>query len=111
MLNDIHPRSPVSALRRDFSREELDRTFDADLICVLAGMSPAFVRRVLGQCSDTLSLSDALLLLDQGRISGNLRTQEQDTYVPSVPKLDQEGPLQPTMASFSQHGHQRPLPS
>ena len=74
MLNDIHPRSPVSALRRDFSREELDRTFDADLICVLAGMSPAFVRRVLGQCSDTLSLSDALLLLDQDVF--------QETFVP-----------------------------
>ena len=74
MLRDIRPRSPIAALRRDYSQKELNRTFDAELVCALAGMSPAFVRRVLGRISDTLSLSDVLLLVDQDAF--------QETFVP-----------------------------
>ena len=74
MLRDIRPRSPIATLRRDYSQKELNRTFDAELVCALAGMSPAFVRRVLGQIGDTLSLSDVLLLVDQDAF--------QETFVP-----------------------------
>ncbi len=62
---DIHPRSTVAALPRDFSREELHRSFDSDLICALVGMNATFVRRVLGRGGGALSLADVLCLLDQ----------------------------------------------
>ena len=65
MLRDIHPRSPVAALRRDHPQAALDRTFDASLIRALTGMRPAFISRVIGHYSSTLTLSDVLLLLDQ----------------------------------------------
>ena len=74
MLRDIRPRSPIAALRRDYSQKERHRTFDAKLVCAVAGMSPAFVRRVLGRISDTVALSDVLILVDQDAF--------QETFVP-----------------------------
>ena len=65
MVKDIRPRSPVAALRRDFPETELERTFSADLVCALVGMSATFVRKVLGHASGTRSLADVLKLLDQ----------------------------------------------
>jgi DNA modification methylase len=65
-MRDIHPRTPVSHLERDFLPDQLQATFDADLISALAGMSPTFVARVLGRpLKGGISLAEVLELLDQ----------------------------------------------
>lgn len=67
MIRDIHPKSPVASLRRDFEASDLERRFDFDLAAALVGMSRAFITRALGRPGTqpkTLTLAEVLILLD-----------------------------------------------
>jgi DNA modification methylase len=85
---DIKPETEIASLRRDFSPNEGERTFDIELVSALAGMSPAFVRKVLGSRSKSVTLVEVLVLLDQdafhetfvprSRIPDYLLSQETD---------------------------------
>lgn len=77
MIGDIHPRSPVDRLKRDYSKKELQREFDAELVAAVVGMSRAFIARALERPSTrprTFTLAEVLILLD---VDGN-----QETFVP-----------------------------
>lgn len=59
----IQPRTPVAGLNRaEF--EDSNRCFSIESVAPLVGMSPAFIRRVVGT-KTALSVEDILLLLDQ----------------------------------------------
>lgn len=67
MIDDITPRSPVDRLKRDHSKKDLQREFDAELVAAVVGMSRAFIARALdrpGTRPKTLTLAEVLLLLD-----------------------------------------------
>lgn len=64
MTRDIKPVTPIATPRRDFTDTDRQRRFPSDLVTALVGMSPTFVRRVIGRNND-LSLTDVQLLLDQ----------------------------------------------
>src|ERR1700741_2966208 len=74
MIKDIHPRTAVASLERDFSHGEMKISFPTELVSALVGMSPSFVRSVLGNRSDTVSLSEVFTLLDQDAFA--------ETFVP-----------------------------
>lgn len=74
MIKDIHPRTPVASVRRDFTTAELKRTFPLELVAALVGMSPSFVKTVLGNREDSLTLNDVIALLDQDAFA--------ETFVP-----------------------------
>ena len=64
-VQDIHPRTTVEALRREFPPAELRRAFDLDLVAALCGMQPAYVRRALEKPNLTeVTLQEVLILLD-----------------------------------------------
>jgi DNA modification methylase len=65
MIKDIHPRTPVASVRRDFTNAELKQTVSLDLVASLVGMSPQFVGNVLKNKGTILTLRDVLDLLDQ----------------------------------------------
>jgi len=73
-IQDIHPRTPVAALRRDVAPEELARAFDIDLIAALVGMSDTYIQRALDKRGRAVVLSDVLTLLDLDAFS--------ETFVP-----------------------------
>ena len=60
---DIKPRSPVAALRRD-RYAGLRSTYSIDAVAKAVGMSPTFVRKVLGR-QPRVSVDGVLTLLDQ----------------------------------------------
>jgi len=64
ILTDIHPRSPVAALARDFSAADLARSFPIDLVAATVGMAPSYVRVALDTRSPTVTLAGLLFLLD-----------------------------------------------
>ncbi|MFT2722368.1 DNA-methyltransferase [Deinococcus sp. A31D244] len=64
MTRDIKPVTRAATPRRDFTDAERQRRFPFELVTALVGMSPTFVRRVIGRGGD-LSLEDVQLLLDQ----------------------------------------------
>jgi DNA modification methylase len=67
MRRDITPKSPIASLRRDYSSDEQERTFDAGLAAATVGMSRAFIARALGAPGTrpkTLTLAQVLFLLD-----------------------------------------------
>lgn len=77
VIDDITPRSPVDRLTRDYSKKELQREFDADLVACVVGMSRAFIARALDQPGTrpkTFTLAEVLILLD---VDGF-----QETFVP-----------------------------
>jgi hypothetical protein len=75
MIKDIHPRTEVASVRRDFSAAELQHTFPTSRVASLVGMSPSFVRSVLGRSRDEeVSLADVLVLLEQDAFA--------ETFVP-----------------------------
>lgn len=91
---DIHPYTPVAALRRDFDPEQLDAQFPEDLIAALTGMQSTFVHKALGKKrKPTICLRDVLLLLDQDAFA--------ETFVPrsKIPtyllSLISQPPVQP----------------
>jgi DNA modification methylase len=63
MIRDIHPQTPVAALQRDFTDEQLGKHFSLSLISTLTGMQPSFIRKALDS-RDAVSLKQVLFLLD-----------------------------------------------
>lgn len=61
---DIKPHTPIANLGCDYEDKELTRQFDLELVSALVGMSPTFIRKVLGKKAK-ITLADILLLLDQ----------------------------------------------
>jgi hypothetical protein len=83
VIGDITPRSPVDRLKRDYSKKELQREFDAELVAAVVGMSRAFITRALdrpGTRPKTFTLAEVLILLD---VDGF-----QETFIPrsKIPK-------------------------
>lgn len=74
MTRDIHPRTAVAGLRREFQRKELATAFPSDVVLPLLGMSASFVSRVLGKKVSRLTLETVLDLLDQDAFS--------ETFIP-----------------------------
>lgn len=72
MLPDIKPQTPIKKLNRD-AFSGLDKAFDIDDVCKLVGMSPTFVKKVIGS-KKTVSANDLLTLLDLDSF--------EETYVP-----------------------------
>lgn len=64
MIKDIHPTTPITALRRDFSEKERQKTFSIDLVAALVGMNVSFVRKAVGARNGSVSMDDVLFLLD-----------------------------------------------
>jgi DNA modification methylase len=67
VIGDITPRSPVDRLKRDYTKKELHREFDAEFVSTVVGMSRAFMARALdrpGTRPKTFTLADVLTLLD-----------------------------------------------
>jgi DNA modification methylase len=67
VIRDITPRSPITRLRRDFSKAELQQRVDAELAAALVGMSRAFIGRALGRPGSrpaTLTIAQVLELLE-----------------------------------------------
>ena len=67
MIRDIKPKTPVAVLRRDFTKSELQRRFDVELVCAAVGMSRAFIARAFGVPGGrprTATLEQVLFLLD-----------------------------------------------
>lgn len=74
-VKDIKPHSPIRSLERSFSDDQLSEEFDQELVAGLVGMSPTFVRKVIGTRSkDPISLKTVLTLLEQDSFS--------ETFVP-----------------------------
>jgi DNA modification methylase len=63
MIRDIHPKTPVSALQRNFADEQLEQHFPLSLVSALTGMQPSFIRKALDSRGD-VSLRQVLFLLD-----------------------------------------------
>jgi DNA modification methylase len=74
MIRDVHPRTPLTALTREFSPEALKRQFPLNLVAALVGMSPNFVKRALVSKNGTVSLLEVLHLLDMDAFA--------ETFVP-----------------------------
>lgn len=68
VIRDIHPKSPINHLARDFSEKELASKIDARTVAAVVGMSYNFVVRAVGLPSGsrpkTLTIAQALQLLD-----------------------------------------------
>lgn len=78
MIRDIHPRSPIARLRRDYSREDRSRPINTAVAASVVGMAYNFVVRAAGYPSGsrppTITLDQLLGLLD---LDGY-----QETFVP-----------------------------
>jgi DNA modification methylase len=92
VIKDIVPRSPVDRLKRDFSKKDLQREFDAELVAAVVGMSRAFISRALdrpGTRPKSFTLAEVLSLLD---VDGF-----QETFIPRsrIPKYLLEDSARP----------------
>lgn len=78
MIEDIHPRSPIERLRRDYSAEQLERPIDTATAVAVVGMTYNFAVRATGYPSgarpQSLTLTQVIDLLD---LDGY-----QETFVP-----------------------------
>jgi DNA modification methylase len=94
-LDDIKPYTPIRALKRaDF--EGCSDAFPLQTVCDLVGMSPTFVRKVIGE-SSAVSPSQLLELLDQDSFSetfiprsGILQYLQRKQPAPDSAKIDYE---------------------
>lgn len=88
-IGDIHPRSPVDRLEREFAEEDLRREFDFELAAALLGMSRAFIVRALdrpGTRPRRLTLEEVLWLLDvDGFQETFVRRSQIPRYLLSLP--------------------------
>ena len=64
MVKDIHPNTPITALKRDFSPEQLQYDFSLEFVSALTGMSSNFIRKVFQKQCQQVTLQQVLLLLD-----------------------------------------------
>jgi DNA modification methylase len=92
VIGDITPRSPVDRLTHDYSKKDLLREFDTDLVSAVVGMSRAFIARALdrpGSRPKALTLGEVLTLLN---VDGF-----QETFIPRsrIPKYLLEGAWTP----------------
>lgn len=71
---DIFPKTPVSALIRDYEEDQLVVEFDLDLISAVMGMNSRFVRKVLNKRENKVTLAETLVLLEQDAFS--------ETFIP-----------------------------
>lgn len=98
-IRDIHPRTPVAAVKRDFTPAEMARTFDLDLVAALTGMSTPYIQRALGKRGSIAPLADVLTLLDLDAFS--------ETFVPRsrIPAylLDRAAAPTPLLALDADH--------
>jgi DNA modification methylase len=83
VIEDITPRSPIDRLSRDYSKKDLQREFDAELVAAVVGMSRPFIARALerpGTRPKTFTLAEVLSLLE---VDGF-----QETFIPrsKIPK-------------------------
>jgi DNA modification methylase len=74
MIRDIHPKTPVAVLRREFTQEELSARFPRELVSAVVGMQPSFIRKALDSRDESIGLAEVLTLLDQDAFS--------ETFVP-----------------------------
>lgn len=101
-VNDIKPVTPLGALSRSYSPEELNKTFDLALVAALVGMQETFVLRVLNRPrTPTVTLSEVLALLEQDAFS--------ETFVPrsKIPNylLKRSSRPKPRTLNLSQNHH------
>ncbi|MFQ3583188.1 MAG: hypothetical protein SNJ49_14970 [Chloracidobacterium sp.] len=95
-LKDIHPKTPILSLPRNYSQKESSQKFPVGLVAALAGMQPQFVRRVLGLHDNLVSLADVLLLLDQDAFSETFVPRSRiPSYLLSLPDGVPAGTLAP----------------
>lgn len=73
-IRDIYPRTPVAALRREFSDEELSAQFSLNIVAALVGMAPTYIAQALDRRRPIVTLRDVLYLLDLDAFS--------ETFVP-----------------------------
>ena len=93
MIDDIHPRSPVDRLKRDYSKKALRRKFDAELVAAVVGMSRAFMVRALdrpGTRPRTFTLAEVLVLLE---VDGYQETFVPRSRVPAYLLTDSNAPI------------------
>lgn len=68
MTQDIHPRTPIASLDRNFSDEQLNSIYPLSLVAALVGMNPSYVQKVLKgsekRRASEVSLKQVLCLLD-----------------------------------------------
>ncbi len=64
MIKDIHPTTPIAALRRDFGAADRKRSFPIDLVAALVGMNVPYVRKACSAKNGSVTLEDVLFLLD-----------------------------------------------
>ncbi len=64
MIRDIHPTTPTTALKRDFTREQLSYKFPVSEVTGVVGMSASFIRKALNVENGSLTLEQVLVLLD-----------------------------------------------
>jgi DNA modification methylase len=64
MIKDIHPQTPITSLAREYTADDLKKSFPLNLVSALVGMSSTFVKKALDNKSDAISLKQVLYLLD-----------------------------------------------
>ena len=105
MHNDIHPRTPVASLGRK-GIEHRRAGYQVAEVSVAVGMSPTFIRKVVGR-KEHLAPSDVLLLLDQDSFGETLvpRSRVFDFLeVSRASQADAEGVLPNPTAYELRHG-------
>ncbi len=87
-LPDIKPQTPVAALRRE-AYSQVQARFSVERVAAVVGMSPVFIRKVLGHSNDP-SMNDVLLLLDQDAYAETFlrRSQVPDYLLDSLEQTD-----------------------
>lgn len=96
---DIHPKTPVAALRQGYTQEELSATFSIDLVSATTGMSNTYVQTAIGRRGVFVSLAEVLTLLNLDAFS--------ETFVPrsQIPTylLNRQKVASDTLQTHSEH--------
>jgi len=96
MIRDIHPRTPVATLDRDSLDCGSRRRWSLEAIAPVVGMSPWFIRKVLGQPSSrSIGTAELLKLIDQDAFA--------ETFVPrsKIPEYLSALPTRPATAELA----------
>jgi DNA modification methylase len=113
VIRDIKPRSPTFSLKRDYSKDDLERRFDVELAAALVGMSRAFIARALDAPRSrpaTLTLAEVLTLLDvDGYQETFLPRSKVPGYLLSLPEARAPTTLDPPEDVLIRVGNSRDL--